>query len=234
MAVQRRLFKGPPKLTGRHPSDYARELYEFLRKLYEETLGIPGGFIGTIATTIQAGVAAAAGALLSGWAAADHTHAVETTTPPNPTGPVASEGTGTALMRADATIKQGIVVARGELLGHDGTTAVALPAPTMHKGCVFVLPGAPVDITLWRASWPCTVTAVKAYRVGGTSATINARRNGTAEHLAADLVTGAGAWVDGGAVQNAAYVAGDSLEARLKTAVGAIAEVAVQVEFTRP
>lgn len=86
----------------------------------------------------------------------------------------------------------------------------------------------------WRAPFACTVTNVRGYRVGGSAATINARRNGTDNHLASDLSLGsADTWADGGAVQNTAYAAGDKLEIMLVSVTGAT-QVAIQVDFTRP
>src|SRR5262245_17040339 len=71
-------------------------------------------------TQIQAGVAAARG---DGPAIAndDHVHNIETGAPSNPTGQNASEGAGSALMRATAVIKQGIVTTKGDLLTHHAT-----------------------------------------------------------------------------------------------------------------
>ena len=102
------------------------------------------------------------------------------------------------------------------------------------KGGVYINATSASDVAIWRANLACTVTAVKAYRGGGTTATCNARRNGTSEHLASDVTAGAASWADGGAVQNTAYVVGDSLEIRLKSVTGTPAEVAVQVEFSVP
>lgn len=90
------------------------------------------------------------------------------------------------------------------------------------------------DVTIWRAPFACTVTNVRGYRKGGSAATINARRNGTSEHLSSDLSLGTpDVWADGGAVQNTAYVAGDSLEFRRKSATGKPA-ITIQVDFTKP
>lgn len=44
--------------------------------------------------------------------------ALRTAAPSHPTGTAAAEGTGTALMRADATIRQGIVTTKGDILGY--------------------------------------------------------------------------------------------------------------------
>ena len=87
---------------------------------------------------------------------------------------------------------------------------------------------------VWRAPYTCTVTAVKGYRVGGTGATINARRNGAYNHLSSDLsLTSADIWMDGGAVQNTAYVAGDKLEIMIVSLTGNPTQIAVQVDFTK-
>lgn len=96
------------------------ELDEALRKLaqgmaiLQKTPGDP--------STVQAGVTADAG---EGPAPAldDHVHAVETATPTNATAAAAAEGTGSALMRADATIRQGIVTTKGDLLGYSTVPA---------------------------------------------------------------------------------------------------------------
>lgn len=94
---------------------------------------------------------------------------------------------------------------------------------------------AAVNIIVWRAPFACTVTNVRGYRVGGTGATINARRNGTSNHLASALsLTSADTWMDGGSVQNTAYAAGDKLEIMVVSATGSPTQVAVQVDFTRP
>jgi len=83
------------------------------------------------------------------------------------------------------------------------------------------IPNAALNIIVWRAPFACTVTNVRGYRVGGTGATINARRNGTLNHLASALsVSSADTWMDGGAVSNTAYAAGDKLEIMIVTTTG--------------
>lgn len=193
-----------------------------------------GGLQGTpdVPSQIRAGEAADANDSQAA-APSNHIHDILTATPSVPVGDTFSPGTDAALMRADAGLRLGIVSAEGETIGHDGTDPVALPAPTMQRGGAFVAPTAPLDVVIWRAPWPCKVTAVKGEMEGGTSADVNARKNGTDEHLAADLSLTPGAWTDGGAVQNVDYVAGDSLEIRLKAVVGSPTAVTVQVEFNR-
>lgn len=109
MALRQRFFAFNLKLVGRNPADYARELEELLESLWNFTLGIPGGFLNIVATILQAGVASSAGDRNTGWAAADHNHRIETSAPTSPTGPTPLEGTGTSLMRADATIRDGVM-----------------------------------------------------------------------------------------------------------------------------
>jgi hypothetical protein len=90
------------------------------------------------------------------------------------------------------------------------------------------------NIIVWRAPYSCTVTNVRGYRVGGTGATINARRNGADNHLAAALsLINADVFMDGGAVQNTAYVAGDKLEIMVVTVTGSPTQLQVEVDFTR-
>ena len=92
-----------------------------------------------------------------------------------------------------------------------------------------------INIIVWSARFPATVTNVRGYRVGGTGATINARRNGASNHLSSNLsLTSADTWQDGGAVQNTAYVANDKLEMMIVTVTGSPTQVAVQVDYTRP
>jgi hypothetical protein len=109
---------------------------------------------------------------------------------------------------------------------------IAMP---FARGGTVLLPLNASNIIVWRAPFSCTVTAVKGYVSVATGSTINARKNGTLTHLASDLtVSSADTWMDGGAVQNTAYAAGDKLEIMLTGIAGAPSEIAVQVEFTRP
>jgi hypothetical protein len=102
-------------------------------------------------------------------------------------------------------------------------------------GGTILYPSGAINVIAWRAPFACTVTNVRGYRVGGTGATVNARLNGASNHLASNLsLTSADAWMDGGTVQNTAYVAGDKLEIMIVSISGAPTQVAVQVEFTRP
>lgn len=92
-----------------------------------------------------------------------------------------------------------------------------------------------INVIVWEAPFACTVTNVKGYRVGGTGATINARRNGADNHLVAALsLINADQWMDGGAVQNTAYAAGNKMEIMLVSAAGGPTQIAIKVDFSRP
>lgn len=104
----------------------------------------------------------------------------------------------------------------------------------VSRGGVVLTPTAAINVIVWRAPFPCTVTNVRGYRIGGTGATINARKNGTDNHLAAAVsLAVADTWTDGGAVQNTAYATGDKMEIMIVTVAGAPTQVAVQVDLTK-
>lgn len=93
---------------------------------------------------------------------------------------------------------------------------------------------ATINVIAWYAPYACSVLTVKGYRVGGTSASINARRNGADNHLSSALsLTSTDTWMDGGAVQNVAYVEGDKLEIMLTAVGGDPTQVGIQVTFRR-
>lgn len=125
----------------------------------------------------------------------------------------------------------GTIVATTVQAALDGLDTTYRP---ISRGGTILTPSGAVDVIVWRAPFACEVLAVKGYRTGGTGATINARRNGVDEHLAADLsVAAADTWVDGGAVQNVSYAAGDKLEIRLRSVAGSPAQVGIQVDLRR-
>jgi hypothetical protein len=121
--------------------------------------------------------------------------------------------------------------------GGDGSITVALSDSHVNftKTGIWTSPSGTDDAIVWRVPFACTVTNVRGFREGGTSADINASKNGTAtEHLASDLtLSSADSWTDGGAVQNTSYVAGDYLVLRLKSLTGSPTRVVLQVDFTR-
>lgn len=123
MTVSRRQPPNIGNLLDLHPREAMRQIEVFIKWARNFYDSIPGGFLESDPTTINAGDSADPGTETASWAAADHEHAVETGAPSHPTGTAASEGSGTALMRADATIQQGIVTTKGDLLGHSTVPA---------------------------------------------------------------------------------------------------------------
>lgn len=81
-----------------------------------------------------------------------------------------------------------------------------------------------------------TVTAVRAYKVGGTSVTVNAiRRRATTnvDLLAADLAAStADAWTSSTTIQNGALAAGDTLIAEVVGQVGSPTQAVIEVDYT--
>ena len=112
------------------------------------------------------------------------------------------------------------------------TRAGMVEALIFSKTATIVAPTGADDFFAWGLPYACTVVAVKGFRVGGTGATINAMKNGSLEHLAADLsLPTPSVLTDGGAVQNTAYAEGDILEVRIKSIAGSPSEVSIQVDF---
>jgi hypothetical protein len=110
----------------------------------------------------------------------------------------------------------------------------------LTKSVTLVSPSGTINVASWRAPFSCTVVAVRGYRVGGTSADVNARRNGSDEHLSADLtLSSADTWLDGeddggATLQNTAYQPGDELQWMVTALSGDPDQVIIQVDFTRP
>lgn len=92
------------------------------------------------------------------------------------------------------------------------------------------------NIIVWRAPFPCTVIAVHGYRVGGNAANkINARKNGTDQHLTTDeTLTANETWITNTNVQNVDYDTGDKLEIQITNTQQNPDQIAVQVDFVRP
>lgn len=261
MANTSRRWLGPiPKLTRRAWEDVARELEEFLRKQFDSWAdGIPPGVGGVVPEPIEADDAGNQGNELSGWATADHEHPVPVDIPSGLAN-TNVEGTSTALVRLDHQHKRDVRVqkdggdvstrnaldfidgdlewtitddAPGDSAGVEGSLSPTYR--TFARGGTVVGATVPGNYVVWQAPVAATVVAVKGYRVGGGSATINARKNGTLQHLSAShVISAADTWEDGGAVQNTGYAVGDKLEIQI-TALSAPfpTQVAVQVDFTR-
>jgi len=115
-----------------------------------------------------------------------------------------------------------------------------------NGGGVFSKNGTLADLTngisnsgsyiVWYAPFPASVQKVIGRREGGTAAEVNAFRSsstGFSPHLSANLsLTNTSEWFDGGAVQNQAYIAGNSLFVHISGSAGND-QIAVQVDFVR-
>ena len=122
-----------------------------------------------------------------------------------------------------------------DLTGTAPLGAMPTSVKILSRGGTMVNPNgitAAINIIVWRAPFACTVTALKGYRVGGTGATINARKNGASDHLASALsLSSADVWVDGGSVQNTSYAEGDKMEIMIVSVTGSPTQIAIQVDL---
>jgi len=87
----------------------------------------------------------------------------------------------------------------------------------------------------WRAPFACEVVGLLSRRVGGGASVtkVNARKNGTDEHLATDLeLTDADTDYETTSVQNGTYAPGDWLEIMITEIAGSPTEVFIGVEFS--
>jgi hypothetical protein len=138
----------------------------------------------------------------------------------------------------------------GFLMPHPAThSATHLVGGTDVIARTFVVGGAFYDpqgvaggqtLPVWIAPYACTLTKVEAFRIGGTGAVINARRNfgsPTAKHIAADLSLTADQTIASTAtLQDTAYSTGNVVELWLVSASGTPTptKVFIQLTFTQP
>lgn len=116
------------------------------------------------------------------------------------------------------------------------SSTIAWESPPFSVG-ITLIGAAPANgnYMVWRAPFPCTLTNVRSHFKGGANCVVNARRNQTSNGLSSNFTNStADAWGDGGSVQNTAYAAGDDLELMLVSTSGAVTEVCIQCDFTRP
>ena len=104
---------------------------------------------------------------------------------------------------------------------------------------VFSLAGTFLDTTaarnvlIFRAPFPCVVTGVQVHVKAGTSATVNARKNGASNFLASNLTGNTGQWTATTTVQNTSVATGDDVELMLVSVSGVPTEIVIQVDLTR-
>lgn len=84
---------------------------------------------------------------------------------------------------------------------------------------------------LWRAPVACKVKAIRAYRLGGTGAAVNATKNG-GNLLAADLsVAAAATWTSASPTAAVGKLAaGDTLAAVVVSVAGAPTDLTIQID----
>ncbi|MFI6886761.1 hypothetical protein [Streptosporangium canum] len=116
---------------------------------------------------------------------------------------------------------------------------MAIKARLTEKVLTLKAPAAGVHV-LWRAPVACRVKAVRAYRLGGTGAVVNAAKNGV-DLCSADLsVTAASTWtagvlatrvfdVDGVSVLK--FAVGDTLTAEVVSVAGTPTDLVIQVDI---
>ena len=120
----------------------------------------------------------------------------------------------------------------------DGTVNRFAGSPNFSRGGTLYkadgIANATLNIIVWRTPFACVVKYVKGYRIDGTGATVNARKNGTLNLLASALsLTSTDEWMDGGVVQNENFVVGDKLEIMIVGTIDVVTQLAIQVDFVR-
>ncbi|WP_440063789.1 hypothetical protein [Streptosporangium sp. OZ121] len=108
---------------------------------------------------------------------------------------------------------------------------MAVKARLTEKILTLKAPAAGVHV-LWRAPVACRVKAVRAYRIAGTGAVINAAKNGV-DLCSADLsVTTASTWMSGVLAAPAVlkFAAGDTLTAEVVSVAGTPTDLVIQVD----
>jgi len=249
-----------PQLERRSWEDVAPELSRFLRRVFDsENDGIPAGFNNLTPEQVNADGVDTPGLEGSGWAAADHDHDISTGSAVG-LGNASSEGVSAELARASHVHKRDVRFKLNDIdvatrnapnfldadvvwtlnddLGNDEVEIsgkLSAASRTFAQGGTVKSASGASDCIVWEAPFAATVLAVRAVRsAGGTGATVNAQRNYIDEHLAGDMsLPVIGTTVDGGAVQNTAYVADDILEARVKSVSGSPADITIIIRLRR-
>lgn len=113
----------------------------------------------------------------------------------------------------------------------DGQAGEVPGAPYRTHTVNLTLPGptAAGSFVVWRAPRAATVTAVRGYRAGGTTASVNAATAG-GDVLASDLPAGNASWASSTTLQNTAIAAGGSLTLELAAVSGTPTYVSIQVD----
>ena len=112
--------------------------------------------------------------------------------------------------------------------GHGGT---APPSAVESVGYVFETPAGSVLRAVTRLAGAAAVTGVRAFRVGGTGATVNARADADTL-LPVDLsVASASTWISAPSLHNTAVAPGTSLQVEVTGVTGSVTYVVVQIDY---
>jgi Concanavalin A-like lectin/glucanases superfamily len=107
--------------------EFFRLLDKYLRVATDSSVAPPGSVTLITPPTIDANVPSKLGPVSDGWTPGGTTYGVKTGIPTNPTGAAPAEGVSSELLRADATVQQGIVTTKGDDLGFS-TVPARFPA----------------------------------------------------------------------------------------------------------
>jgi hypothetical protein len=91
------------------------------------------------------------------------------------------------------------------------------------------------NVIVWRAPYSCSVNNVWGYRVTGSSALVNARKNGTGTIATGSHIslTSVDTWISASSITATSFAAGDKLEIMLISSSAYPTQIAVQVDFTK-
>ena len=146
-----------------------------------------------------------------------------------------SNGIQLPSLTSDPPHRQGSIYFRSDLSQmrlDDGASYYTIPKTHLfRKGAVIQSP-VPQKIAIWRAPYPCTVTAIKGYQDSGTGSVITVY-DGSTDLLLTDMtISQAGTWQDGGALAKTSLLAGDSIVIRIVTVSGSPNYISVQVDLS--
>jgi hypothetical protein len=148
-----------------------------------------------------------------------------------------SNGVQLPSLTSNPAHRQGSIYFRSDisqLMLDDGTSYWQIEKQQIFSKGGTILSPVEQTIVVWRAQFPCTVTAVKGYQDAGTGSVVTAF-DGTNNLLNTDITIGTAAtWVDGGSIAYSAVSAGDSIYIAIVSVAGTPNYIGIQVEFTMP
>jgi hypothetical protein len=89
------------------------------------------------------------------------------------------------------------------------------------------------SLVIWRAPFACNASQICAYRVTGSTALINVKRNGGNLLTASYTIANTGSWNVLTALQSSSFSIGDKLEITLISSSGYPTQVAIQIDMQR-